>query len=114
MLLRRRGSAGGPTCAAVLAGRAAVPRAATVSALSGAVLVVGDVVEPGDDLSLRVGLVECEVRHEAFGGGAVPVLFVWRDEHDISGPDLLHLAAAGGDVADAVGDVQRLTLWMGV
>src|SRR4051794_41099714 len=85
-----------------------------VRAGSGAVLLVGDVVEPGDDLAVGVGLLDGDVRHEPVGGGAVPVLLARLDVDDVTGADLLHVAASAGDVADAVGDVERLSAGMGV
>ena len=77
---------------------------------SGAVLLVGDVVEPGHDLAVVVGLLDGDVRHEPVGGGAVPVLLVRLDVDDVAGTDLLDVAAAAGDVPDPVGDVERLAL----
>src|SRR4051794_41753344 len=72
------------------------------------VFLVGDVVEPGDDLTLLVRLLHCDVGHEPVGSRAVPVLFAGLDVDDVAGPNLLDLAAATCDEADAVGDVQRL------
>jgi hypothetical protein len=84
-------------------------RAAEV-ALVAAVLLVGDVIEPGHDLTVLVGLLDRDVRHEACGGRAVPVLLARLDVDDVAGADLLRLAAAAGDVPHAVGDVERLSL----
>src|SRR4051794_36024509 len=42
------------------------------------------------------------------------MLLARRDEYDVPGADLLHLAAAAGDIADAVGDVQGLPSGVGV
>src|SRR3954454_19067678 len=81
---------------------------------SGAVLVVGDVVEPGHDLTVLVGLLDGDVRHEPVGRGAVPVLLAGLDVDDVAGMDLLHVTTAAGDVADAVGDVQGLPAGVGV
>src|ERR687886_1590026 len=82
--------------------------------LSGAVLGVGDVVEPGHDLTGVVGFLDGDVGHEPVGGGAVPVLLAGLDVDDVAGADLLDLGgavgAAAGDVADAVGDVEGLAL----
>ena len=75
---------------------------------SGAVLLVADVVEPGHDLPLVVGFLDGDVGHEAAGGGAVPVLLAGLDVDDVARADLLRLAAAAGDVPDAVGDVEGL------
>jgi hypothetical protein len=49
-----------------------------------------------------------------FWCGAVPVLLAGFDVDDVSGPHLLDGPSATGDVADAVGDVQRLAARMGV
>src|SRR5215211_4811425 len=40
----------------------------------GAVLLVGDVLAPGDGAAALVGLLHRDVRHEATRGGAVPVV----------------------------------------
>ena len=81
---------------------------------SGAVLFVGDVVEPGDHLAPVVGFLDGDVRHEPVGGGAMPVLLVRLDVDDVAGADLLNGAAATGDVPDPVGDVDRLALGGGL
>src|SRR4051812_37065608 len=72
------------------------------------VVTFGDVFEPGDDLAVVVGFLECDVCHEPAGCGPVPVLFAGLDVDDVAGADLVDLTAAGGDVADAVGDVEGL------
>ena len=74
------------------------------------VLLVGHVPEPGHDLALVVCLLDGDVSHEPAGRGAVPVFLAGLDVDDIPGPDLLGLAAAAGDVPDAVGDVEGLAL----
>ena len=75
-----------------------------------AVLLVGDVLEPGHDLSVVVGFLDGDVGHEAVRGRAVPVLLAGFDVDDVAGADLLDAAVPGRDEADAVGDVQGLTL----
>ena len=82
--------------------------------LTAEVLVVGDMVEPPNYLAVVVGLLNGYVRHEAVQGGAVPVLFVRLDVDDIARTDLAHLAAAPGDVPDAVGHVESLSECMRV
>jgi hypothetical protein len=67
-------------------------------------------LEPGHDLALVVRFLDGDVGHEPAGRGAVPVLLAGLDVDDIPGPDLLRLAAAAGDVPDAVGDVEGLAL----
>src|SRR3954451_23151444 len=74
----------------------------------GAVFLVGDVVEPGHDLSVLVRFLDGDVRHEAAGGRAVPVLLTGLDVDDVAGADLLRLGPTSGDVPDAVGDIERL------
>src|SRR5947209_9866051 len=72
------------------------------------VLLVGDVVEPRDDLALFVGFLHGDVGHEPVGCGAVPVLLVRLDVNDVTGTDLLDLTSASCDESFAVGDVKRL------
>src|SRR4051794_27923965 len=78
--------------------------------VSGSVLVVGDVVEPGDDLAVLVGFLHGNVSHEPGGGGSVPVLLAGLDVDHVARTDLLDPAATSCDESDAVCDVQRLTL----
>src|SRR5215212_3152187 len=73
------------------------------------IFLVRDVVEPGDNLAVLIGLLHGDVRHVALGCGAVPVLFTRLDVDDVTGADLLHPAACGHE-ANTVGDVERLTL----
>src|SRR3954468_16084639 len=73
------------------------------------VLVVGDVVEPGHDPPVGVGLLDGDVGHEPVRGGSVPVLLAGFDVDHVAGSDLLN-AVVGGDEADAVGDVEGLAL----
>src|SRR4051812_41687049 len=77
---------------------------------SGAVLLVGDVLEPGHDSALVVGFLYGDVGHEPTGCGAVPVFLAGFDVDDVAGADLLWRAAAAGDVADAICDVESLAL----
>src|SRR4051794_39186485 len=58
------------------------------------VLLVGDVLEPGDDLPLSIGFLHGDVSHEAVGSRAVPVHFVRLDVNDVTRPDLLDLTIA--------------------
>src|SRR3954452_20843975 len=76
----------------------------------GAVLLVGDVVEPGDDLTVLVCLLHRDVCHVPVGGRAVPVLLARLDVDDVARADLLDPVASGRDEADAVGDVEGLAL----
>src|SRR3954451_2586486 len=77
---------------------------------SRAVLLVGDVIEPGHDLSARIGLHYRDVRHVPVGGGAVPVLLAGFDVDDVAGADLLDATVSCRDETDAVGDVESLAL----
>src|SRR3954454_6390143 len=77
---------------------------------SGSVFLVSHVLEPGHDLPVAVGLLDGDVRHEPVGRRSVPVLFARLDIDHVAGADLLYLTAAAGDIADAVGDVERLPL----
>src|SRR5947209_7238769 len=63
--------------------------------------------EPGDGPVL-VRLLDRDVSHEAVGCRTVPVLLPRLDVDDVPGTNLVHLATATGDQADAVGHVQRL------
>jgi len=58
------------------------------------VVLVGDVLEPGDDLTVFVGFLQRDVRHEPVRGGAVPVFLARLDVNDASGPDLGNRPAA--------------------
>jgi hypothetical protein len=51
-----------------------------------------------------------DVRHVAVGGCAVPVLLAGFDVDDVTGSDLRDAAIPRRDDADAVGDVEGLTL----
>src|SRR6478752_1437334 len=108
----------GPTCSAPSrASRRSPspePRPQRFGGSAGGVLLVGDVLAPGHHHAVLVGLLDGDVGHEPIGGGAVPVLLVRLDEHDVARADLLHGAAAAADIADAVGDVQRLAPRVGV
>jgi|SRR3954468_15956032 hypothetical protein len=77
---------------------------------SRAVLLVGEVIEPGHDLSVRIGLHDRDVRHVAVGVCAVPVLLAGLDIDDVPGADLLDAAISCRDEADAVGDLEGLAL----
>src|SRR5919202_4198176 len=74
------------------------------------VLLVGHVLQPGHDLSVGVGFLDGDVGHEAVGGRAVPVLLAGFDVDDVAGADLLDAAVPDGDEADAVADVEGLSL----
>ena len=71
-------------------------------------------LEPGHDLALVVGFLHGDVGHEAVGCGSMPMLLAGFDVDDVAGPDLDDFSAAVGDEPDAVGDVQRLALGVGM
>ena len=75
---------------------------------SGGVLLVGHVLEPGHNFAVVVCLLDGDVSHEPARRGTVPVFLAGLDVDHIPGPDLMRLAAAAGDVPDAVGDVEGL------
>src|SRR4029077_1119408 len=54
------------------------------------------------------GFVDRDVRHEARGRGAVPVVLARLEVHAIAGADLLDRAALALAAADALGDEDRL------
>ena len=78
------------------------------------VLDVGDVVAPGDDVAVLVGLLHGDVGHEAGWGGAVPVVLAGLEEDAVAGADDLDGAALAPAKADALGDEDGLTVGVGV
>src|SRR4029077_15929451 len=78
----------------------------------GVVLLVRDVLEPGDVLAVEMFL-QRDVHHRGVGTGAVPVLFSGRDPHGVAGADFPHWAAPQGHPPDAGDDVQGLADRMG-
>src|SRR4051812_30836240 len=81
---------------------------------SGGVLLVGDVLAPGDRTSALVVLLHGDVDHEAVGGGAVPVVLAGLEEDAVTGPDDLDGASFALAAADALGDEDRLAVGVGV
>src|SRR5215218_2324931 len=77
--------------------------------LSG-VLLVGDVLAPGDRAAGLVVLLHGDVDHEAVRRGAVPVVLAGLEEHAIAGPDLFDRAAFALAEADALSDEDRLAV----
>src|SRR5918995_3258881 len=59
-------------------------------------------------------LLNGDMRHAVHGSGTVPVLHPWRSPDDVTGTDLLLLAAPGLDPPDTGGDNQMLASWVGV
>ena len=72
----------------------------------GGILSVGDVVQPGHDLSVDVGFLHRNVGHEPVRCGPVPMLLVRLDVDDVARADFADISAAAGDVTDSIGDVQ--------
>src|SRR5829696_10505518 len=81
--------------------------------LSG-VLLVGDVLAPGDRAAGLVVLLHGDVDHEAVRRGAVPVVLARLEEHAVAGADLLDRPAVALAEPEAFGDEDRLAVWMGV
>src|SRR5215208_6208365 len=61
------------------------PAPASVGRLCGGVLLVGDVLTPGDGTALVVDLLHGDVRHEPAGRGAVPVVLTGLEVHAVTG-----------------------------
>src|SRR4051794_4786522 len=78
------------------------------------VLLVGDVLAPGDRAAGLVVLLHGDVHHEAAGRGPVPVVLAGLEEHAVAGADLLDRAALALAEADALGDEDGLSVRMGV
>src|SRR5437588_530598 len=57
------------------------------------VLLVGDVLTPGDGAAVLVVLLHGDMDHEPIGGGAVPVVLFGLEEDAVAGMDLLDGAA---------------------
>src|SRR3954470_11796771 len=76
----------------------------------GAVLLVGDMLAPGDGAAGVVGFLHGEVGHEPVGGGAVPVVLAGLEVHAIAGLDDLDRPAFALAAADALGDEDRLAV----
>src|SRR6185312_2788560 len=80
---------------------------------SGAVLLLGDLLEPVDGLAVE-HLIDGDVSHRGLDGGAMPVLFAGREPDDVAGPNFLDWSAPALHATDARGDDQRLPEGMGV
>src|SRR3954468_9996807 len=78
------------------------------------VLLVGDVLAPGHGAAGLVVLLHGDVGHEAVGGGAVPVVLAGLEEHAVARADDLDRAALALAEADALGDEDRLPVWVRV
>src|SRR5579884_3746663 len=78
------------------------------------VIVLADVLAPGDGVALLVDLLHRDVHHEAVRRRAVPVLLLRLEEHTVAGADLLHRAALALTASHALGDEDRLSQRMGV
>src|SRR5215218_6567287 len=80
----------------------------------GAVLLVGDVLAPGDGTAAVVGLLHRDMDHEAVWGGAVPVVLGGLEEHAVARADDLDRVAFALAQAYALGHEDRLPERMGV
>ena len=82
--------------------------------LSFRVFGLGDMLAPCDGVALLIDLLYREVRHEAVGCGAVPVILCGLEEHTVSSTDDLDRAALALAEPDAFGDIDRLPEGMGM
>ena len=73
-----------------------------------AVLLVGDVLAPGDDLTRVVCLLDRDVGHEPRRGGAMPVVLSRLEEDAVARADDLNRTALALAQADTLGDPDRL------
>src|SRR4051794_33210340 len=80
----------------------------------GGVLLVADVLAPGDRAARLVDLLHGDVEHEAVRRGAVPVVFAGLEEDAVAGADDLDRPALALAPADALGDEDRLPVGVGV
>src|SRR3954452_5443676 len=80
----------------------------------GAVLLVGDVLTPGDRAAGLVVLLHGDMRHETVWSRAVPVVLAGLEENAVAGMDGLDRAALALAAADALGDEDRLAVRVGV
>src|SRR3954453_19931125 len=76
----------------------------------GVVLLVRDVLAPGDRAAAVVVLLHGDVSHEAVGRGAVPVVLAGLEEDAVAGADDLDRSALALAEADALGDEDRLAV----
>ena len=80
----------------------------------GVVLLVGDVLAPSGVVAGVVDLEHRDVGHEAVGCSPVPVLFAGLEEDAVAGTDRLDRSAAALSATDALDDVDRLAVRVGV
>src|ERR671938_1470316 len=78
------------------------------------VFVVGHVASPYDGAAAVIGFLHGHVRHEPVGRRPVPVVLTGLEVHAVAGADLLDRRALALAQADALGDVDRLAVGVGV
>src|SRR5205085_3078706 len=78
------------------------------------VLLVSDVLAPGDRAAGLVVLLHGDVDHEAVRGGAVPVVLAGLEEDAVAGADDLDRAAFALAESGTLGDEDRLAVRVGV
>ena len=78
------------------------------------VLRVRDGLAESAGAAVLVELLDGDVGHEPVRGGAVPVVLPGFEEHAVAGPDLLDGTALALSAPDAFGDVDGLSVWVGV
>jgi hypothetical protein len=79
-----------------------------------AIVAICDVLAPGCAVPLIIDLKHGKVSHEAVGGGAVTVLLAWIEEDAVAWVDDLYWAASPLASANALGNVDRLAIGVGV
>ncbi len=67
----------------------------------GTILLIGDMGEPGDRVSLVVDLGNGDMRHEAVGRGAVPMEFLRFEENAVARTDFFHWTALALATSDS-------------
>src|SRR3954454_2097114 len=102
----------GRYCLVANPGRAAGNGTREPSGPAAGVLLVRDVLAPADRAAGLVVLLHRDVRHEAVGRGAVPVVLARLEEDPVAGPDDLDWASLALAEADALGDEDRLSVGM--
>src|SRR5207244_4126816 len=79
-----------------------------------AVLLVADLLAPGDDLARVVRLLQRDVGHEPPRGGAMPVFLARLEEDAVARADDLDRTALALAEADPFGDPDRLPVRVGM
>src|SRR5205085_5567721 len=78
------------------------------------VLLVAHVLAPGHGAAALVRLLDRDVRHQSCRRSAVPVVLARLEEDAVTRANHLDLSAPALAEAHALGDPDRLAVWMGV